>query len=582
MSFDALTLSAVRDELEPLLTDARLQKLVFPDVLSLAMEVFSPQAGRTNVLLSADLDDCRVQRIPQLPARGIERDSPFTLVARKHLRNAHIRSVRQPRLERVFELDCEQRDASGQQYRFLLIVEVMGRRSNLVLVGQDGVIMDAARRTPPSRNPRRPILPHLPYEPPPPQDRLFPEQLSSDHLAAAAIGQSGQLARFLSDRIAGLSPLAGREIAFRATGALSTPLAGVDWPSVIQTIMAFMSVATTHHWEPTLAVEDQRPLAFAPYRLQHLEAAAASLLPFATISAAIETYYSRLADVGPRRGDILLAERRALLAPLQRAMQTTARRIAALEYQLESGQGQRDPLRRGGEQILAHHPDLPLGSTELSVDGERFELDPRLTAVENAQAYFARYRKAREAEERVPVLLEAAGQQAEHLAELHTLVEVADQMEAIRALRREVGAATGSKAMSSDAQAPKTSKTTRQVAKAAPYRRVALGEGWEALLGTSAAGNAAVTFDLGQPEDVWLHARGVPGAHVILRTQGQTPPEEVVERAAQLAAWHSAARASSAVEVDVAQRRYVRKIPNAPPGLVRYSNERTLRVTPKA
>ena len=96
MSFDALTLSAVRDELEPLLTDARLQKLVFPDELSLAMEVFSPQAGRTNVLLSADLDDCRILRIPQLPERGIDRESPFTLVARKHLRNAHIRSVRQP------------------------------------------------------------------------------------------------------------------------------------------------------------------------------------------------------------------------------------------------------------------------------------------------------------------------------------------------------------------------------------------------------------------------------------------------------------------------------------------------------
>src|SRR5438128_6280391 len=428
MSFDALTLSAVRDELEPLLTDVRQQKLVFPDELSLAIEVFAPHAGRTNVLLSAHLDECRIQRISHLPARGLERDTPFSLVARKYLRNMHIRSVRQPRLERVFELDCEQRDASGQRYRFVLIVEVMGRRSNLVLVDQDGAIMDAARRTPPSRNPRRPILPHLPYAPPPPQDRLFPEQLSSDALAAAAIGQSGGLARVLSDRIAGLSPLAGREIAFRATGAANMPLAGVDWPTVLQATMTFMSVEHTHLWEPTLALEDERPMAYAPYRLRHLEAAGASLLACETISAAIDAYYARLAPVGPaRRGDLLLAERRALLAPLQRAMQTTERRISALEHQLTSGQGQRDPLRRGGEQILAHHLDLPPGSTELAVGGERFELDPRLSAVENAQAYFARYRKAREAEERVPMLLAEAGQQAEHLAELHTLVEVADQ-----------------------------------------------------------------------------------------------------------------------------------------------------------
>ncbi|MDQ6673633.1 MAG: NFACT family protein [Chloroflexota bacterium] len=583
MSFDALTLSAVRDELEPLLTGARVQKLVFPDALSLAIEVFSPQAGRTNVLLSAHLDDCRIQRIPHLPARGLERDTPFSLVARKHLRNARIRSIRQPRLERVFELDCEQRDASLEHYRFRFIVEVMGRRSNLVLVDQDGDIMDAARRTPPSRNSRRPILPHLPYAPPPPQDRLFPEQLSSESLAAAATDRSGPLARFLSDRIAGLSPLAGREIAFRATGAATTPLADVDWRGALEATLAFMSMEATHAWEPTLALEDQRPAAFAPYRLRHLEAAGATLQAFETISDAIDAYYARLADVGPaRRGDPLRAERTALLAPLQRATQAIQRRISALEHQLASGQGERDPLRRGGEQILAHQLDLPPGATELSVDGERYELDPRLTAVENAQAYFARYRKAREAEARVPVLLEEAEQHAEHLAELHTLVEVADQMDAIRALRREVGAASGGKAQPDVLKTPKSTHASRQVARAAPYRRVSLGEGWEALLGTSAAGNAHVTFDLGQADDVWLHARGVPGAHVILRTNGAAPPESVVHRAAQLAAWHSGSREAGAVEVDVAQRRYVRKIPNGRPGTVRYANERTVRVAPSA
>src|SRR5262249_36613236 len=117
MSFDALTLSAVRDELEPLLVDARMQKIVFVDELSLAVEFFSPGAGRTNVLLSADLERGRIHRIRQLPARGIERESPFSLLVRKHLRNARVRAVRQPRLERLFELDCEQRDASGRLYR---------------------------------------------------------------------------------------------------------------------------------------------------------------------------------------------------------------------------------------------------------------------------------------------------------------------------------------------------------------------------------------------------------------------------------------------------------------------------------
>src|SRR5262245_28016917 len=106
MSFDALTLSAVRDELEQLLRGARIQKLVFPDELSLAIEVFAPEAGRTEVLISADLEHSRVQRLARLPGRGLERDTPFSLVARKHLRAARIVWIRQPRLERVLELDC--------------------------------------------------------------------------------------------------------------------------------------------------------------------------------------------------------------------------------------------------------------------------------------------------------------------------------------------------------------------------------------------------------------------------------------------------------------------------------------------
>src|SRR5881227_4038969 len=504
MPFDALTLSAVRDELEPLLSDARLQKLVFADELSLAAEVFAPHVGRTYVLLSAHPELGRVQRIANLPARGVEGDTPFSLLVRKHLRSARIRAVRQPRLERVFELDCEQRDPSGRLYRVVLIVEAMGRRSNLVLVGEDGSILDAARRAPPSRNPRRPVLPHLRYEPPPAQERLFPEQISAEILAAGARGQTSlapaakgptTLARYLSDQVAGLSPLAGRELAFRAVGDAHAALNSPDWAAVARITRDFVGMAETHRWEPTLASQADGLMDYAPYRLSHLAAAGATLTPFDSISAAMEAYFARRSAAGPvRRGDLLAAERKALLAPIDRATRALERRIAALEHQLQSGQAQRDPLRRAGEAILTHQAELPAGATERVVEGERIELDPRMSAVENAQAYFARYRKAREAEERVPELL----------ADLHALVEIADQMDAIRALRREVAAATGGKAPTPRA---------KNAGKAAPYRRVSLGDGWEAVVGTSASGNAAVTFDVAQADDLWFHARGVPGAH---------------------------------------------------------------------
>ncbi len=561
MSFDALTLAAVRDELEPLLRDSRVQRVAFPDELSLAFECFAPGAGRTFVLCSAHQDSGRVQKLTELPARGLEKDTPWSLVARKHLRNARIRSLRQPRLERVLELDCEQRDASGQHYRILLIVEAMGRRSNLVLVTEDGAIVDAARRSPPSRNPRRPVLPHLRYEPPPPQDRLLPEQLSQSVLADLARSRAGSLASFLGQTIAGLSPQAARELAFRASGGVETAVAQADWSAVLASLQQLVAAR-----EPTLALRDEQPVAFAPYTLEHLAASGAQLRRCASISEAMTAFFAseRLAQ----RGDALAGERKALLEALERQASTVTRRVGALEQQLESSDAQREPLRIAGESILTHQP--PAGSTELSVDGHTIALDSKLSASENAQAYFARYRKAREAAARVPDLLSGAHNQAAHLADLRTLVEVASDMNAIRALRREVGR-------------DKPSANRKQpAARSAPYRRVVLEHGWEALIGASAGGNAAVTFELASADDLWLHARGVPGAHVILRGPAAEPPSAVLQHAAELAAWHSAARTAGGVEVDVAPRRYVKKIPNAPPGLVRYTNERTVRVTPRA
>jgi predicted ribosome quality control (RQC) complex YloA/Tae2 family protein len=570
MSFDALTLAAVRDELAPLLSGARMQRMVFVDELSLAMEFFVPGVGRTNVLLSAHLEHARVQRIGQLPARGVEHDSPFGLLVRKHLRHARVRSVHQPRLERVFELDCEQRDPSERLYRVVLIVEAMGRRSNLVLVDGEGVILDAARRTPPSRNARRPVLPHLPYAPPPPQDRLWPEDISLETLSTDA---TGTLDWWLAQRVAGLSPLAGREIAYRATGHSRTSVDALDWSHVTNVARDFLAVVDSHDWSPGIAcTADDRPVDYAPYDLRHLVAEGDRLERFPTVSAAMENYYARVGTSGRvRRGDPLAAERKALLAPLDRAARTATRRIAALEHQLSVGQTDREPLRHAGDLVLAHLIEVPPEATELVVDGERIELDPHLSPIENAQAYFARYRKARETEERVPQLLDEARHAAEHLADLRTLVEVAEQMDAIRALRREVAAATGANA----------AKDSRKAAKSAPFGRIALSAGWEVLVGTSAAGNATVTFDIAHGEDLWLHARGVSGAHVILRGKGE-PPAEVVERAAQIAAAHSAARGAGAVEVDITRRRYVKKVPGGAAGLVRYTNERTKRVAPHA
>ncbi len=575
MTIDALGLTAIHDEITPLVVGAQVQQLAFPDPLSLGLGCYAPGRGRTNVLLTVDPDEGRVQAVDELGPRGVQGDTPFLLLARKHLRDGRIREIHQPRLERVLELVVEQRSDQGQHYRVRLIVEVMGRRGNLLLVGEDGLILDALRRTPPSRNPIRPVLPHLPYVPPPTQDRLDPSRATTGELADRARGRGGQAASLLQGTVAGLSPTAAREIVFRATGRADTPTAGAAWDAIASALAGLLRPLDDGNWEPTVAVSPDGPVAYAPYSLTHLVATGLSIETFPRLSAAMARYYSgsRPATAGSR-GDPLSGERRQLRSALDAATAAAERRVAALEREQASA-GVQDDLRQAGELILAYQSQVQAGSSRLEVDGQTIDLDPELSAVENAQRYFARYRKARETAARTPELIEEAHARLEHLANLRALAEVADTPESIRALRREIQAATGASAAPA-----KASKQWESKAKG-PFRRVELGGGWECAVGASASGNAAVTFDLAGPDDLWLHVRGMPGAHVILRGRaGESPPEEAVRRAAEVAAWQSPARGATTAEVDIAPRRYVRKVPGGPPGLVRYTHERTIRVQP--
>lgn len=583
MAFDALALTAVRQELEPRLAGGQVQQLTWLDEMTLVLGLFAPGQGRTNLLLSAHPEHARVQWLSELPARAAPPpETPFVLLARKHLRGARLRAMHQPRLERLLELDLVGRDDRGQHVGTRLIVEVMGRRSNLILVDAGGTVLDALRRAPPSRNPRRPVLPHRRYEPPPPQDRCDPDAATAGWLKENARGRGGSLAAYLVDTLAGLSPLASRELAYRATGSAATPLAGVNWEELQSAIHVYFGPTRTGGWQPGVAYQDGAPVAYAPYAPTHLLAEGAEVRAFASMAEAMGAFFQP-GDTGsgPRRGDPWAGERRPLLLALGRARAVADRRVASLERQ-QVADDEVERLRMAGETILAWQWQIGHGQRTLEVEGQEIALDEQLTAVENAQRYFARYRRARDAAKAVPALLERARQEAAHLANLEALVETADTLEALRALRGEVAVSTGMARAGGGRAArgvqPGRRATTGPSGPTGPFRRLPVGHGWEVLVGGSAAGNVAVTFGRATADDLWLHVRGQPGSHVVLPARGAEPTEAVVLRAAELAAWYSSARAAGVADVDVTKRRYVKKVPGGPAGLVRYTHERTVRV----
>jgi predicted ribosome quality control (RQC) complex YloA/Tae2 family protein len=263
--------------------------------------------------------------------------------------------------------------------------------------------------------------------------------------------------------------------------------------------------------------------------------------------------------------------RQRLLDSVMAARENVERRLAALANE-SARAAEANVLRKRGELIYAYLWQIEPGQTLLVVDGEAIPLDPNLSANENAQSYFERYRKAQSAELQLPGLTEASHTEIAYLDQLATLIAQApgfSELEALAAEWAEQGATEGK-------PGPK-----RKVASRRP-RALLDAHGNSVYVGRSGLQNDLVTFDIAGPDDTWLHARGVGGSHVVIRWRSPGSPEvpATVEAAAALAAWYSAGRESGAVEVDVARRRHVRKIKGARPGMVTYRNERTIRVPP--
>jgi predicted ribosome quality control (RQC) complex YloA/Tae2 family protein len=271
--------------------------------------------------------------------------------------------------------------------------------------------------------------------------------------------------------------------------------------------------------------------------------------------------------------------KKPLLSALEERSEQARRKRGSLERTLADAE-QADELRLAGEAILASVNAIEPGSSALQWDGRRIDLYPTLSPIENADSYFRRYASARDARRVVPPLLAEVEAELEHLDELALHVRLAASQRDLSALRAELtsGGILRDRSPSKPGKKPGKSKTP---ASSGLYRTVSVN-GAHILVGASAVGNDTVTFRLAKPDDLWLHARGVPGAHVVLRAGGLSPPKEHLLAAARLAASHSAARDASKVEVDYTLKKYVRKARRGPPGRVTYANESTIIVPANA
>jgi predicted ribosome quality control (RQC) complex YloA/Tae2 family protein len=565
MYFDALTTAAVADELKSALVDGRVQETLLLDEWTVGLEIYG-QGRRHYLLASAHAQHSRVHLAEQKLRRGPDVASPLLLMLRKYVRDGRVVGVRQPPFERILRLEF-----SHPEGNTALLVEAMGRHANVILVDEAGRVMDAIKRVGPQMS-RRTVLPGQPYSPPPPRPGIDPTDLTELRLRtllaeSAAIKAETPAWRALVQGIQGVSPLLAREIVFRATGHTETRAADVSrLAPLLDACQDLLIHFWEHNWAPCLAYEGDEIVAFAPYRLRQY----ADCRPVAGIGAAVAAYFDGLLGA-----DAYAAARRRVTEAIEEARRRVQRKRDALEKSLAAA-ARADELRLKGEMTLAYAHTVEPGQTELLAEVEpdgpplRIALDPKLSAVENARRYFREYDKAKGAIQGVPVRLAQADLELGYLDQLATDLSLA-------ASRPEIGEVEETLAQAG--YLPAGRKTPGRMPHSGALA-VNSPDGFRILVGRNSRQNEEITFRRAAPDDLWLHASGVPGGHVVIQSGGREVPERTLRQAAALAAFYSRDRREALVAVDYVARRHVRRAKSKRPGMVTYRGERTIRVEP--
>lgn len=552
IAFDAFVLAAVASGLRRLLIESRVQKVQQPSDFEVIL-LFYGKTGTHRLLLSADPQFFRAH------LTQVKRDNPvappaFCQVARKYLEGALLDSVTMPRFDRVLHLEFRAHDGE----RILLIAELMGRNSNVILVNGTGVVRGVLRPIP--RASERALRPGHPYEPPPGYTDRADPLTSPSPLLPEAREEAGKM---LTETFLGIGKFAADEIVARGEGGF----------------VALMSAVRNEAFAPhSIGTPDGETVgvwAFPP-----LTVPPGLRFPRDDISIALDTFYTTRSAATQEESE------RSLVARL------LARERAFREKDLASARatlaeaGRADEYERAGNNLLAQLNLVKRGDKSVTISdlyaadaGEvTLTLDPKLSPHENAEAFFSRARKARDAAEHAA---ERAVQREEELSRLRLLELDLERGADPAQLKSSLGELAGEQRVA-PIPAVVRAKEDRPF-KGHRIRQVSV-QGYELLYGETGEANDYLTTRVASPTDLWMHVRSAPGAHGVLRTSGKPDrvPDTVIRHAAAIIAARSgsAIKHAEMVAVDVVEKKYVRKPRGAKPGLVTIERERVIDVTP--
>lgn len=563
MPLDGLTLNVLVRELDPLLKNGRVVKIYQPDETTITLQLRVP--GKTEILLiSTDAIYPRIHTLGEQPENPLNPPA-FCMLLRKYLEPSRLLKIEQQGLDRICHLHFEGINPAGQSMELTLIFELMGRHSNLYLLSEDGIILDALKRFP-----DKGVAPGKPYVTPSAQGKIDPRGLSAKQFdnEIRLLPAPTPIWKWIAESFQGFSKVAAKEVLSRAGFDPTTErrdLGPEDWPRVQD---AFMDLLRELRQGGTPAWYREGLRDFAAYKLTGFQGEV-----FENANSLIQTVLGKRQEA--KEMDEFKSRLRKQLANHYKRV---VKKEALQQTTLQEAE-QADLYRHQGELLTASFHLIPHGTSTVEVPDYTLEdaplvtisLDPRLSPSANVQRVFKRYAKAKASQKHASLQLKKTRLERKYLEDILLQIEFADNT----AILREIEAELASSGYLKRKSKPSSRKTP---ASPGPDRYLSV-DGITILVGRNNQQNDHLTFRLSGPNHLWLHARGVPGSHVSILSEGKIPPGTLLQ-GAQLAAYFSQHRTSPKVPVDYTLRKHVRKPKGAGPGFVHYDEAKTILVNP--
>ncbi len=559
MAFDGIAVSCLRKELADRLTGGRITKIVQSESDELLLTIKN-NGSQYRLLLSASAS------LPLIYLTETNKPAPMTapgfcMLLRKHLGGGRITAVTQPSLERILHFEIEHLDEMGDLCRKTLIAELMGKHSNLIFCKEDGTILDSIKHVSLAVSSVREVLPGRSYFIPHTQDKLDPLTTEPEAMVTAICRKPVTLGKAIYTTLTGFSPVMAEELCYRSSldaGRPAAALGDTEQTMLAHQLLRLMESIREGSFAPTIYYKGKEPIEFSALPLtlyEDLEQTRSD-----SMSGILEQYYAT-------KNTLTRIHQKS--ADLRRIVQTALDR-SRKKYDLQSRQladtEKREKYKIWGELIHTYGYGVPEGARSMEAlnyytnETITIPLDPTLSAQENAKKYFDKYGKLKRTFEAVTGLLQETGDEVTHLESVQTALDMALTEEDLVQIKEELIEAGYIRRKGGGKKVRITSK---------PYHYRS-SDGFDIYVGKNNLQNEELTFQFASGNDWWFHAKGVPGSHVIVKTEGKELPDRTFEEAGRLAAWYSKNRGGDKVEIDYVQKKHVKKPGGSKPGFVVY------------